>query len=193
MKPPSLFELSGTPNRKNTLVDIYHKSKQYKGLDKYYTKKEIALFCLDKLNTKVYDFIIEPSAGNGAFYDDIKHDNKIGLDISPDNSNIIKQDWFTYNIDSCYKNVLIIGNPPFGINNILSTAFLKHSFSFENVKTVAFILPNVYKKHTKQKVISNNGELKTFILCPKIALFLKIKQNIFLAPFLSLIDQRERT
>ena len=107
MKQQLLFQ-PNEPKRKNTLVDIYHKSKQYKGLDKYYTKKEIALFCLDQLNIKDYDFIIEPSAGNGAFYDEIEHNNKIGLDIEPENSNVIKQNWFKYKIDICYKNVLVV-------------------------------------------------------------------------------------
>ena len=154
-----LFE-SKKSNRKNTLVDIYNKSKQYKGLDKYYTKKEIVFFCLDKLNLKDYDLIIEPSAGNGAFYNEIKHNHKIGLDIEPENLYIMKQDFLKYKIDVCYKSVLIIGNPPFGINNILSTQFLKHSFSFENTKTIAFILPNVYNKHTKQKIIPKTWRIK---------------------------------
>lgn len=141
--------------RKNTLVDIYNKSKSYSGLDKYYTKKEVVEFCISKLNFDDYDFIIEPSAGSGAFYHRIKHHNKIGLDISPESLNIIKQDWLQYKINPFYKNVLIVGNPPFGINNILSTKFLKHAFGFENVQTIAFVLPNVYNKHTRQNVVPN--------------------------------------
>ena len=153
--------------KKNTLVDIYHKSKNYNGLDKYYTKKEIVKFCLSKLILDNYDLLIEPSAGNGAFYDEIEHHNKIGLDISPENSNIIKQDWLKYKIDSFYKNTLIIGNPPFGINNILSTKFLKHAFSFQNVKTIAFILPNVYNKHTRQNIIPFGWRIKNIYPLPK--------------------------
>ena len=159
MKQPLLFDVN-PPNRKNTLVDIYHKSKQYKGLDKYYTKKEVVLFCLGKLNFKKYDFIIEPSAGDGAFYDEIKFTHKIGLDIAPESLGIKKQDWLSYKIGTSYKNVLIVGNPPFGVHHTLSTEFLKHSFQFENVKTIAFILPNVYKKHTRQKIIPKNWRIK---------------------------------
>ena len=155
-----LFSNTENPKRKNTLVEIYHKSKTYDGLDKYYTRKEAVLFCLKKLNLKKYDFIIEPSAGNGAFYNEIKYDNKIGLDSSPENLEIKKQNWFQYKIEQCYKNVLIVGNPPFGIRNILSDRFIEHAFSFENVKTVAFILPNVYNKHTRQKIIPKNWRIK---------------------------------
>ena len=114
--------------KKNTLVNIYNKSKQYKGLDKYYTKKEIVLFCLDKLNLNDYDFVIEPSAGNGAFYNEIKHNHKVGLDVAPESSDIIKQDWLQYPIEACYKNILIVGNPPFGINNIFIYSVFKTFF-----------------------------------------------------------------
>ena len=161
-----LFE-SRKYNKKNTLVDIYNKSKNYKGLDKYYTRKDIVFSCIKALNLKNYDLVIEPSAGNGAFYDEIKHSKKIGLDIAPENPYIVKQDWLQYKINPIYKNVLIVGNPPFGINNTLSIQFLKHSFSFENVKTIAFILPNVYKKHTKQKIIPKTWRVKKIYPLPK--------------------------
>jgi hypothetical protein len=34
---------------------------------------------------------------------------------------------------------------------------------FSNVSTIAFILPNVYKKHTLQKVIPNNWRIKKIV------------------------------
>lgn len=151
----------------NTLVDIYNKSKNYSGLDKYYTKKEIVTFCLGKLNLDNYDCIIEPSAGNGAFYNEIQHLNKIGLDIVPENLDIKTQNWLTYKIDDFYKNILVVGNPPFGINNILSAKFLKHAFGFQNVKTIAFILPNVYNKHTRQKIIPHHWRIKNIYPLPR--------------------------
>ena len=162
-----IFLLNQNSKKKNTLVDIYNKSKNYNGLDKYYTKQKTVQFCISKLNFQKYDFVIEPSAGNGAFYEEIKHNNKIGLDISPENLNIIKADWLQYKINSFYKKILVVGNPPFGINNILSSKFLKHSFSFENIQTIAFILPNVYNKHTRQKIIPKNWRIKNIYPLPK--------------------------
>lgn len=132
-------------------------------LDKFYTKENIAIECLKYLNLNEYDFIIEPSAGSGNFYNNINFDNKIGLDIKPDNNNIFEKDWFEYQIDSKYKNVLIIGNPPFGKRNKLSLQFIQHAQKFQNVKTIAFILPNVYKKHTLQKYINNSFRIKNII------------------------------
>ena len=56
-------------------------------------------------------------------------------------------------VSSNTMNVLVVGNPPYGQYHTLSSAFIKHAISFSNVKTVAFILPNVYRKHTRQRVI----------------------------------------
>tara|TARA_Y100000114_G_C11733174_1_gene314722 strand:- start:37 stop:825 length:789 start_codon:yes stop_codon:yes gene_type:complete len=140
-------------------------------LDKFYTKTNVAKKCLSYINFEQYDLVIEPSAGNGSFYNQINHNNKIGLDIEPENSDILKVDWFDYKIDNKYKKVLILGNPPFGKRNALSKKFLQHSCSFDNVSTIAFILPNVYNKHTLQKYVSPEFRLKNII---------KLDDNAFL-------------
>lgn len=145
-------------------------------LDKFYTKPHIAKKCLEYIDLSIYDFVIEPSAGSGSFYNLINHDNKLGLDIKPENSNILKCDWLKYKIDKKYKKVLIIGNPPFGKRNKLSKVFLQHSCSFDNVYTIAFILPNVYNKHTLQKFVSNNYRLKSIIEIEKNAFTIKNKE-----------------
>lgn len=129
-------------------------------LDKYYTRSTAVKKCLSNLpNLNRYDYVVEPSAGSGAFYYAIKHKNKIGMDIEPEAKDIITQDWFSYKIPQKYKNVLVIGNPPFGRNNSISTAFIKQAFSFCNVKTIAFILPNVFNKHTRQKLIPKDWRI----------------------------------
>ena len=132
-------------------------------IDKYYTLDDVACKCLSALCIENYDFVVEPSAGSGAFYNAISHKNKIGIDIEPDNKNILKQDWFSYDISNRHKNVLVVGNPPFGRYHSLSSAFLKKAFSFVNVKTVAFILPDVYKKYTRQRIIPRDWRIQDII------------------------------
>ena len=124
-------------------------------LDKFYTKQEVVKRCLEEVNKLpyLYDCVIEPSAGDGAFYKNIEHDTKIGIDIDPQHPEIIKTDWLNYSINEIYKRVLIIGNPPFGQYQKLSSQFISHALSFSNVQTIAFILPDVYKKHTRQKIL----------------------------------------
>jgi len=130
-------------------------------LDKFYTKHSVALECISNLDLNAYDCVIEPSAGSGSFFNQINHKNKIGLDLEPENSSIKKQDWFEYKIDATLQNVLVVGNPPFGLRNTLSKSFIQHAASFKNVKTIAFVLPNVYNKYTLQKAIPKNFRLKS--------------------------------
>jgi len=135
--------------------------------DKFYTKNSTAKICIDIIDFSIYDFVIEPSAGNGSFLSQIPHANKIGIDINPECDDILKMSWFDYATPDTYSKVLIIGNPPFGIRNNLSKKFIKHSVSFSNVYTIAFILPNVYNKHTMQRVIPKEYRIKTALLLPE--------------------------
>lgn len=136
----------------------------YQELDKYYTKSGVVDNCLKHIEgMRQYDFVIEPSAGNGSFLNKIDNPNKIGIDLYPEDKNVIKEDWFDFDIDAEYKNVLIVGNPPFGRNHSLSDAFLLRSFSFSNVETIAFILPNTYRKYNRQKLIPANWRIAKII------------------------------
>ena len=130
-------------------------------LDKYYTKENVVRKCLAMVEelSHSYDLVIEPSAGNGAFYDKINHHNKIGIDIDPHHKDIVKKDWLTFDVGQQYKKVLIVGNPPFGRYHKLSSAFISHALSFPNVQTIAFILPNVYNKHTRQKILPSHWRI----------------------------------
>ena len=134
--------------------------------DKFYTNEDVSKLCLSNIDLESFDLVIEPSAGGGSFYNNINHPNKVGLDIEPTHPSILKLDWLTYLIDQEYQKVLIVGNPPFGIRNKLSQEFIKHACSFNNTHTVAFILPEVYKKHTLQKAIPTHFRIKTIIDLP---------------------------
>lgn len=142
--------------------------------DKFYTKREVVKNLLKYINFSKYDLIIEPSAGDGSFSDLIRSAGIkiLSLDISPESENIIQQDWFEYQVPFEMNKVLIIGNPPFGVNNNLSKAFIKHAISFYNVKTIAFILPDVFNKHTNQSIFNKDVW--------KLARVIKVPNNAFL-------------
>jgi hypothetical protein len=133
------------------------------GLDKFYTLPECSKKCIDKV-CELYDIagwnlIIEPSAGNGSFLNQISSNNKIGIDILPGHQNIIKQDFFDYyppaiNIN---KNILVIGNPPFGRVSSLAIKFFNHSAKWANV--IAFIIPRTFRKISIQNRLDNNFHL----------------------------------
>lgn len=87
-------------------------------LDKYYTSKETALYCINKtkeiIGVENITEWLEPSAGNGSF--SLQLDNCLAFDILPEDESIIQQDFLT--LDLGYKKGrCIISNPPFGKRN----------------------------------------------------------------------------
>lgn len=138
------------------------------GLDKFYTKKNISKMCIDlvnkEYNLKIFDLIIEPSAGNGSFLEQIKHKNIIGIDISPENDKIIKKDFLKYTPDKKYKNILTIGNPPFGKISSLAIKFFNHASEWSNV--IAFIIPKTFRRISVQNNLNLNFHLLKDIEIP---------------------------
>jgi hypothetical protein len=126
------------------------RNKKHKN-DKFYTKNHVAVKLIELLDLSKYDCVIEPSAGNGSFSKNIKHDNLISLDIDPEDNSITKMDWFDFQYLKKGK-VLVIGNPPFGNQGSLAINFIKKCDELK-VDTIAFILPKSFKKETfKNKI-----------------------------------------
>ena len=115
-------------------------------LDKFYLNPDIVDKCLETIDLDIYDFIVEPSAGNGRFYNKINHHNKVGIDIEPECDNIIKQNFLNWKPNFTYTKVLTIGGPPFGgtirTGYPLATKFLNHAATYSD--TIAFVLPKRY-------------------------------------------------
>lgn len=132
-------------------------------LDKFYTKPEIAQWCINKIDTKEYSLIIEPSAGNGAFSNQIE--NILAFDLHPENPTIKKQNWFDFNTERAQNKILVIGNPPFGQQNNLAIKFINHAAKFAD--TIAFILPKSFMKESIQDKINLNFHLTQEYQIPK--------------------------
>ncbi len=123
--------------------------------DSFFTDRDVAKSCMstflrvcdkNNIDLKGYTYI-EPSAGEGCFYDIIPLGyKKIGLDILPRNPNIEQADYLRWSpkIKSKY---IVIGNPPFGVRGALALAFINRSFLFADV--VAFILPMSFYSNGK--------------------------------------------
>lgn len=114
--------------------------------DKYYTpdwlvkhtiKKAIEIIGKDNITE-----VVEPSAGDGAFIEQLKR-NFNGIphhyyDTSPEHPEITKQDYKTVRL-SYKKGRLTIGNPPFGTSSSLWKAFCKKAAT--NSDFIVFISP----------------------------------------------------
>ncbi len=110
-------------------------------LDKYYTSKDLAKYCIDKtyeiIGEENISEVIEPSAGNGSFSLQIPS-LCWAYDIEPEHETIIKQDFLELDVNYLYGR-LAIGNPPYGRGNSLAMAFYKKCVKICDY--VAFILP----------------------------------------------------
>jgi hypothetical protein len=135
-------------------------------LDKYYTKKSVVDLCINKIkdniNIKVDDLIIEPSAGDGSFINQIKSlsDNYLFYDIEPEHTDIIKKDFLDIDYEELkkkYKNIHIIGNPPFGRQSSSVIKFIKFTCMFST--SISFILPKSFKKDSMKKYFTKNYHL----------------------------------
>jgi len=123
------------------------KNKKIK-LDKFYTNPNIVDICINSV-TKLYkwnsfDFVVEPSAGCGNFLIKIPNVDKIGLDILPDHPDVVQGDFLKYHPPSKARNILSIGNPPFGRVSSMAVKFFNHSAIWSNV--IAFIIPKTFRK-----------------------------------------------
>tara|TARA_B100001063_G_scaffold247349_1_gene292985 strand:- start:3459 stop:4319 length:861 start_codon:yes stop_codon:yes gene_type:complete len=158
-------------NKNITENQCIYKIKQQKGLnrntiDKYYTCYSVVNLCIVMIEKYIKidrnDIIIEPSAGNGSFINNIKSltDNYKFYDLEPEHDEILKQDYLLGNyqdIKKKYNKIHIIGNPPFGRQSSLAIKFIKKSCEFCN--TISFILPKSFKKDSLQKAFPLNFHL----------------------------------
>lgn len=135
---------------KGTTKSLGQKDK----LDKFYTKSSIAQACLNELDLNSYDFILEPSAGDGSFSRLIP--NCYAIDIAPGAEDIVQQDFFLYK-PTVEGRILVVGNPPFGQQSTLALKFFNHAASFAT--TIAFILPRSFKKVSLQNQLDLNFSL----------------------------------
>lgn len=126
------------------------------GLDKYYTKPEIARDLVELLGTflveqnllTAYDRIIEPSAGAGAFLEPMGSFRKpiTAIDIHPDHFDVGEADLFEF---SNTERALFIGNPPFGHAAHLAVKFFNHA-GVNGAQIIAFVLPKRFRKRSAQ-------------------------------------------
>lgn len=117
-------------------------------LDKFYTVPAIVEKCLTTISNhypwEKWRLVIEPSAGNGSFLIQIPTKKKIGIDISPEHDDIIKQDFLTYSPPNGRGKILVVGNPPFGRVSSLAIKFFNHASKWADV--IAFIVPRTFRR-----------------------------------------------
>jgi hypothetical protein len=112
-------------------------------LDKYFINKELAQNIFAKTQEIVSKYEknidnyswLEPSVGEGCLYDLLPENKRIGIDIEPLRSDIIKSDYLKYKLPD--EKLIVIGNPPLGYRGVMALNFINHS---QNSEYVCFIL-----------------------------------------------------
>ena len=125
-------------------------------LDQYYTKRETAINLFEKskkiiatYENNIAQFVwIEPSAGNGVFFNLLPKNKRIGVDINPFNDEIITSDYLNYILPKAKKSI-VIGNPPFGHRGVMALNFINHS---TDADYVCFILPMFFESSGKGSI-----------------------------------------
>ena len=129
------------------------------GLDKFYTKEDIAKKCMEVIYGKYekeFRLTIEPSAGNGSFLKQVRG-VKIGIDIEPEGIGIKKGDFLMYSPDIDGEGILVVGNPPFGKGCSTAVRFFNHAAKF--AEAIAFIIPKTFRRTSIQNRLNLNYKL----------------------------------
>lgn len=121
--------------------------------DQFFTNHDSARYCYNKALEVIASLgddpekynIIEPSAGDGAFYNLFPTDRRIGVDIEPKCDGVIESDYLEWTPDN--NNNIVIGNPPFGLRGNLALKFINHSAKFSDY--VCFVLPQLFDSNGK--------------------------------------------
>lgn len=136
--------------------------------DKFYTNQDIADIILiflknfiEKNNIYFEDIsFLEPSAGSGSFINSISkiypNSRITAFDIHPENKRIEKFNFLKLS-PSYSKNLITIGNPPFGYKGNLASQFINRSSLWSDI--IIFILPLTFRRYSVQKKISKNLKL----------------------------------
>lgn len=131
-------------------------------LDQYYTKSSVAKWCIDRLGKDLPSVFnkhfIEPSAGNGEFFNLLPKYRRTGIDIEPNGKDIKYADFLKWNPPlKDKKRYVIVGNPPFGKRSNLAVDFFNHSADM--AETIAFIVPRQFQKYSVHSQLNEDFRL----------------------------------
>ena len=129
-------------------------SSRARELDQFYTSRPIARVCYEFLNScvelKDTDWLLEPSAGDGAFFELMPSGRRVGVDIEPKAVGVETGNFLLdFQLPAGSNRWITVGNPPFGKNASLAVAFFNRAAQFSEV--VAFIVPLTFRKGSLQK------------------------------------------
>lgn len=141
---------------------------QAAALDRYYTRPETAVLCLEHLHATLpdlaADLYLEPAAGDGVFLSRLPAPCR-GLDIAPAADGIETADFLTWTPEEDAGRIVVVGNPPFGRNAAKAITFFNHGARFAD--TIAMILPASLSKPSLQARLDRRFHLVSEMPLPR--------------------------
>ena len=118
-------------------------------LDQFYTAHHEVEKCLHLFSKHFsfseFDKIVEPAAGDGAFFKYLPNEKRIGWDLEPRAEGITQLDFISDTLPFLNgTNIAVITNPPFGRKGSLAFKFIERSITFANV--IGIVLPRIFAK-----------------------------------------------
>ena len=125
------------------------------GLDQFYTTRRCAQRCYAALLRSIplaehECRFVEPSAGDGVFFDILPKHRRTGLDLEPRHPRVQRADFLAWAPKRGKRaRTVVVGNPPFGRRGDMAAEFLNHAARIAD--TVGLILPMCFRKYAMQK------------------------------------------
>lgn len=142
------------------MKSLFGKREKKNSKDQFYTDTQWAkrfIKNVDELySLSTFDLIIEPSAGTGSFLNNLP-DNAIGYDIEPKCERSLHKNFYDVYPNMNTKNILVIGNPPFGRVCSDAIKFFNHAAKWCDV--IAFIIPQTFQRVSVQNKLDLNFHL----------------------------------
>lgn len=131
-------------------------------LDQFYTRFDVAAYLLGvvagRFDLDLYQ-LVEPSAGTGAFFR-ILRPGSWGYDREPKCRGVVEADFLEVDLKGrTNRQIIMIGNPPFGKNSSLAVDFFNHGARTPNVSVIAMIFPRTFRKGSIQNRLDRKFHL----------------------------------
>jgi hypothetical protein len=159
-------------------------------LDQFYTRPEIAAFCLEILDEHIdpaAHLMVEPSVGDGSFFARLQP-GSLGIDIASKHPGVLTADFLKVELPSD-RSVCVVGNPPFGKNAALAVRFFNHAARWAGV--IAFIVPRSFRKASVENRLDSMFRLLREEALPAKSFIFEGKARDVPAVFQIWVRQRE--
>ncbi len=123
-------------------------------LDRFFTAHSVAADCWQSLQDRMTDdyadyddyWFVDPSAGDGVFYDLLPPGRRTGIEIVRGRAEFECAEFLSWQ-PPAGRRIAVVGNPPFGYRAWLALAFVNHAAAFADY--IGLILPMAFQSDGK--------------------------------------------